>query len=236
MEIDSRPLADQIEEKILEYIRQEDLVPGDMLPNEARFTEMFGVSRNVVREAMSRLRMLGILQSRTKRGIIITEPKPLIGFQRTLAPRLLSEKTIKNLMGMRIALEIGMTDLIFARLHENDITDLEHILEREKLLGLNYTSIESEQEFHQRIHQIAGNDFINQLQSIMYPVFAFVKTNYERYLRPINETLEKNKSIVTHRDIFACLKKSDADSYRHAIKAHLAPYWEFIQQENENDN
>ncbi len=236
MEIDSRPLADQIEEKILDYIKKENLVPGDTLPNEARFTEMFGVSRNVVREAMSRLRMLGILQSRTKRGIVITEPKPLIGFQRTLAPKLLSEKTIKNLMGMRFALEIGMTDFIFSKLQEKDIDDLQQILEREHLLGLNYRSIESEQEFHQRIHQIAGNDFIDQLQSIMYPVFSFVKTHYEEYWRPINENLDKSNSIVTHRDIFKCLKESDAESYRLAIKAHLAPYWEFIQQENENDN
>ena len=64
-------LADQVEARILEYIEKNNLVPGDMLPNELQFSEKLGVSRNVVREAMSRLRMLGLLQSRTKKGIQI---------------------------------------------------------------------------------------------------------------------------------------------------------------------
>ena len=48
-------LADQAEEKIIEYINEKELVPGDSLPNEMQFSEMLGISRSVVREAMSRL-------------------------------------------------------------------------------------------------------------------------------------------------------------------------------------
>ena len=67
-------LADQVEQRIIDYIKDNQLIPGDSLPNEMTFVEMTGTSRNVVREAMSRLRMLGIIQSRTKRGITVTEP------------------------------------------------------------------------------------------------------------------------------------------------------------------
>lgn len=63
-------LADQVEEKIIEYIKENHLTPGDSLPNEMQFSEMLGISRNVVREAMSRLRMLGLIQSRTKEELL----------------------------------------------------------------------------------------------------------------------------------------------------------------------
>jgi len=59
-------LTDKVEEKIMEYIKENNLVSGDSLPNEMKFTEMFGISRNVIREAMSRLRMLNLIETRTK--------------------------------------------------------------------------------------------------------------------------------------------------------------------------
>ncbi len=66
-------LADQVEEKIIEYLKENELIPGNALLNENQLSDMLGISRNVVREAMSRLRMLGLIQSRTKRGIVYDE-------------------------------------------------------------------------------------------------------------------------------------------------------------------
>ncbi len=54
-------LADQVEKQIIEFIREKKMVPGAALPNEMQFVEMYGTSRNVIREALSRLRMLGII-------------------------------------------------------------------------------------------------------------------------------------------------------------------------------
>ena len=101
--LSTKTLTDQVEEKIIGYIKENQLVPGNSLPNELQLAEMMGISRNVVREALSRLRMLGLIQSRSKRGIIITEPPLLNGLSKVLDPKLLSLKTIKEMMGMRIA-------------------------------------------------------------------------------------------------------------------------------------
>ena len=114
-------LPDKIESEIVKYIKNNKLVPGDSLPNEIEFVEMMGVSRNVVREAMSRLRMLGLIQTRPKRGIVVTEPPLLNGLRKVLDPSFLSVNTIKEVMGMRIALEIGITDFIFTNVTNEDI-------------------------------------------------------------------------------------------------------------------
>ncbi len=227
-DLSSKTLADQVEEKIIEYIKENQLVPGDSLPNEMQFSEMFGISRNVVREAMSRLRMLGLIQSRTKRGIIVTEPSLLNGFKKVLDPNLLSIKTIKEMMGMRIALEIGIAEFLFENITEDAINELENIVSRQQALGINNLSVEDEMVFHTKIYEIAGNDFILQFNQIMHPVFEFSKQNYESYFQPINEKLAEKGEIIRHADLLQYIKNNDKEGYQKAVQKHLKPYWDFL--------
>ncbi len=229
LKLDNRTstLVDKVEISILEYIKTKKLVPGDTLPNEMVLSTELGISRNVLREALSRLRMLGIVQSRTKRGIVIQEPSLLSGFEKVIEPYLLSENAIIDMMGMRIALEIGLTDFLFLNLDNKKIEDLEKIVRSQEALKFQLT-VEQETEFHTKIYEIAGNQFIIQFQKIIHPVFLFAKSNYESYFAPVNERLLKEGKIITHHNLFDCIKKKDMEGYRKAIKMHLQPYFEFM--------
>jgi GntR family transcriptional repressor for pyruvate dehydrogenase complex len=221
-------LADKVEEQIISYIREKSLLPGDALPNEKKLGEMFGISRNVVRESLSRLRMLGLIDSRTKRGIVVTEPPLLNGFRKILDPHLLSTKTIKEMMGMRIALEIGIAEFLFANVSDENINELEQIVSRQQSIGINNLSIEDELIFHAKIYEIAGNNFITQFNEIMHPVFVFAKHNYEEYFKPISEQLNKKGEIIKHEDLLQTIKEKNKEGYQNAVSGHLKPYWEFM--------
>ena len=210
-------LADHVEEKTIESIKKKNLTPGDSLPNEMQFSEMLGISRNVVREAMSRLRMLRLIQSRTKRGIVVTEPPLLNSFKKVLDPNLLSIKTIKEIMETRIALEIGLAEFLFANIHENDIVELEQIVSRQQAIGNNNLSVQDEMLFHTKIYEIAGNDFILQFNKIMHPIFVFSKQNYESYFLPVNEQLSAKVEIITHPDLLFFIKNRDKEGYQKAM-------------------
>ena len=227
-DLNTSTLADQAEEKIIEYIRDNDLVPGNALPNELQFSEMMGISRSVVREAMSRLRMLGLIQSRTKRGMVITEPPLLNGFQKVLVPNLLSTDTLKQIMGMRISLEIGLSEFLFHNLLDNDLDELDQIVSRQQVIGIDNLTVEQEMLFHTKIYEIAGNDFILQLDTIMHPIFIFSKEHYKHFFLSVHKEMKKNGVQVTHPDLLFFLKSRDKEGYRKAIKQHLNPYWEFI--------
>jgi GntR family transcriptional regulator, transcriptional repressor for pyruvate dehydrogenase complex len=224
-------LVDKVETSILEYIKSKKLVPGDNLPNEMLLSSDLGISRNVLREALSRLKMLGIVQSRTKTGIVIQEPSMLSTFERVIEPYLLGEKAIIDMMGMRIVLEIGLTDFIFLNLKGEHINKLEGIVKSQEAIKYRL-SVEQETEFHKCIYEISGNNFIIQFQRIVYPVFQFAKTNYESYFAPVNERLIKEGKIVTHQDLFTLIKNRDMEGYRSAIKIHLLPYLEFMYRKN----
>ncbi|MEL7586145.1 MAG: GntR family transcriptional regulator [Prolixibacteraceae bacterium] len=227
--IDNRTvtLVDKVEGSILEYIKEKKLIPGDSLPNEMDLSKELGISRNVLREALSRLRMLGIVQSRTRKGIIIQEPSLLSGFEKVIEPYLLSERAILDMMGMRVALEIGLTDFLFRNLDENKVNELENIVRSQEAMKFSLT-VEQETEFHKKIYEISGNSFIIQFQQIIHPVFEFAKMNYESYFAPVNERLLREGRIVTHHDLFRFIRDHDMEGYRNAIKVHLQPYMEFI--------
>ncbi len=221
-------LADRAEDMIIQYIKDNNLTPGDHLPNEMQFVEMFGVSRNVVREALSRLRMLGLIQTRTKRGIVVTESPFLNGFRKILDPSLFSVKSIKEMMGMRIALEIGIVEFLFANVKDEDIMELEKIVIRQKAIGTDNLSIEEEVVFHTKIYDIAGNNFISQFTEIMHPVFVFVKKNYQSYFLPLSKRLKEKGEVVNHEMLLERIKNRDKEGYQSSIKLHLKHYWEFI--------
>ena len=88
--VSSDTMADVVESRLRDYFKKKSFKPGDALPKELELAEALGVSRNVVREALSRLRMLGMIESRKKRGMILSSPDILGAFERVLDPMIIT--------------------------------------------------------------------------------------------------------------------------------------------------
>ena len=98
-------LVDQVEDRLLNYLKEKDIRTGDSIPNELELAAALGVARSVLREALSRLKMMGMIETRTRRGMILTEPTILGGMKRVVDPRILGEEALFDILGFRIALE-----------------------------------------------------------------------------------------------------------------------------------
>lgn len=70
------PLSVIVKEKIIEYIEQENLKPGDKLPSETDFVNIFNVSRVTLREAIAQLSQEGIVFKKQGKGTFLRK-KPL---------------------------------------------------------------------------------------------------------------------------------------------------------------
>src|SRR5688500_16518177 len=92
--ISYKTMAEVVEVRLREYLKKKALKPGDALPTEMELAEALGVSRNVLREALSRLKMLGIVETRKKRGMILTSPDILGSLERVLDPAIIDENTL----------------------------------------------------------------------------------------------------------------------------------------------
>lgn len=210
-------LVEVVEQKILNIVRKNNLSIGDSLPAELELTEGLGVSRSVVREALSRLKMLGLLESRKKRGMVIAEPDVFGGCSQILDAAFLNEKTQRDLCEMRLTLELGLADLLFLRKTDKDLNALENIVNREEIARTEQMRLKLEIEFHTTLYQMGRNDLLLRFQGLLEPFFREAVKREE-----ING---RRKGEASHRDLLEELRSGSPDSFRKRMREHLQPHF-----------
>ncbi len=228
-------LVDQVEDKLLDYFKSMELRPGDAIPKEQELAVALGVGRSVLREALSRLRMLGLIDSRTRRGMILTEPSLLGGMRRVIDPQILGEEALFDLLGFRIALEIGICELVVNNITNKHLENLENIVNRGVVKNFGEYTPVSEYEFHTKLYAITGNKTIMEFQQLIHPVSIFIKEKFKDYFLPVNKELDKTGKRVTHQHLFEYLKKKDKEGFSRAMSNHFAPYYSFLKKKNNNN-
>lgn len=216
-------LADQVEQKLIAYLISNNFNLGDQLPKEMELAEQLGVSRNVVREALSRLRMMGMVVSKKRKGMVITEPDLLSGMTRVMDPALLGEKNMQDIFELRLVLEVGMADLLFTRKTAEDIKELKDIAAREekdpKCKKSQAVRSQYEIEFHGKLYAMSGNSTLTRFQKLLLPVF--------NYMIAVEATLDKAppRGKANHFDLIDVLENGDADLFRQRMREHLTPHY-----------
>ncbi len=219
--LSTHTMADRVETHLREYVRKKGFKPGDLLPKELEFAEALGVSRNIVREALSRLRMLGMIESRKRRGMVLATPDILGALDRVLDPHILTQDLRQELYELRLILEVGMADFLFSRKTEKDLQKLEKIVEKEQKAKNEKERIDCDIEFHATLYQIAGNTTISRFQKMLRPVFDHVM-EYEAN----HGHLDRGK--ITHKDLIQTLQTGTPEKFREDIRSHLSPHFEHV--------
>ncbi|MFC5411476.1 FadR/GntR family transcriptional regulator [Larkinella bovis] len=211
-------MTDRVENILREYLAENKFKPGDPLPNEVEMASQLNVSRNVVREALSRLRMLGMIETRPRRGMIMAQPDLLAGLEKVLNPSILSVDNLKDIFEMRLILEMGIAEFLFARKTQKDMDELEMIVSKQK--DRYIVSQEDEVAFHSKLYEMTGNETFTRFQTLLMPVFDHVFSEY--YDKGIKMDIAKP---ITHHDLVEILKNGTADEFRTAMYTHLLPYY-----------
>ncbi len=223
-------LVDKVEDCLLNHFKSNNLKFGDHIPNETNLAEELGVARSVLREALSRLKMFGMIHSRPRKGMVLAEPTILGGMKRVIDPRFLSESSVLDLLEFRIALEIGISADIFEKITPDDIKELEDIVRLGEAFSNNEYAIASESSFHAKLYAITGNKTIAEFQGIIHPVLSYVKEKFRQELSDINRRLQTEGRIASHADLLDYLKAGDMEGYRHAIERHFELYKIFMRE------
>ena len=221
--IKHQSLAEQVEEKLIAYLIANNFNLGDQLPKEIEIAEKLGVSRNVVREALSRLRMMGMVESKKRKGMVITEPDLLSGMTRIMDPALLGEENMQDIFELRLVLEVGMADLLFTRKTDEDIQELKDIAKREekdpKCKNSQKHRSQYEIEFHGKLYAMSKNSTLTRFQKLLLPIF--------NYMLAVEATLEEAppRGKINHFDLIDALENGDAALFRERMREHLTPHF-----------
>jgi len=214
--IDNQTLVDRVEAKLVELLQQRKLKVGDTMPKELDLAKALGVSRTVIREALLRLRLVGLVDSKKKKGAVITSPDIFSTMSKSLNPHILDNSTLKEVFEIRLVLEVGMADLLFRRITEKDIEDLKKIVKNEPEDSKNRMfNAEYEIRFHGKLYEITGNETLKRFQKMLLPVFDYVHQS-SILARP-----DKRKKFVSHQQLVSLLQTGNPQKFRDGMRSHL---------------
>ena len=226
-------LVEQTQRDILKYISQHSENPR--LPKEQEFVEILGVSRVVVREALSRLRALGIIETKRKRGTVVVAPEIFAVLKTIIASGVLDKDTLRDLYQLRIMLEVGMADFIYLKKTPDQLEQLDEIVSEEVELEREMTMAETEEQrysvakkltdvdirFHSALYEMTGNKSLIDFQYILRHLFTLY--------RPKIKADYHSRTIVSHVSLFNLLRTGTADSFRMAMRLHLKTQFENME-------
>lgn len=120
-----KTLSQRIAERIIKYILEENLQPGDKLPNETVMCERLNVGRSSLREAMRALASRNVITIRQGSGSYVSATPGMIDDPFGLTFVEDKQKMIKDLMEIRFLIEPSIAAMAAIRADETDINKLD---------------------------------------------------------------------------------------------------------------
>jgi DNA-binding FadR family transcriptional regulator len=199
-------------------IAQGRLRSGDRLPTEHALATTFGVSRNVVREAIAKLRSEGRVWSQQGRGAFVAD---------TANPTVLSidhdalqkGDAFRSLFELRRVLEVHAAALAARRRSKDDLVQMREALA--DMTASPYGSVQwlkKDLEFHIAIARATGNAYIVQF-------IGFVSEKVRDSILVAGGSHASDEmaraTLVEHERILVAVKAGDPASAQEAMRVHL---------------
>lgn len=212
-------LPDMVADNLTGAIESGRYVAGEKLPTEPELARQLGVGRTSIREAIQRLRLLGLVEVRKGLGTYVIDVRrsdPILAFAAWAAEH---EFEIVALFEARMTLELEATALAAARRTPAELTELKR-LAREHINAEAHDSIDqlvtTDEAFHR--HLVGCSD--NQIIARMYDMLVPGLVQYRRMSLALPGSAKR--SGADHGGIVNAVAASDPVAARAASRAHLA--------------
>ena len=229
----SRSLAQEVMNDIAARIRRGFYAPGDKLPTEPEVMAEQGVSRTVVREALSRLQAAGFVETRHGVGTFVLPPPALT----TPAQDLSLVLTIRDVLAMlelRISLETEAAGLAAMRRTGEHLALMQRAVDTfEANISGNESSVDADFQFHLQIALATNNkyfeDFYRHLGTTTIPRTRLDTTKFSP--EPTQDYLFRTNR--EHQYILDAITRQDSEMARASMRMHLSNSAERLRRASE---
>lgn len=211
-------------EQIVESIEQNKYRVGDKLPSEREIAELMGVSRPSVREALSALQLVGIVESRPGDGTYVL--RGINEFEEAYPAFSLLEESdsLHEAYEARRMLEEGIVSLACHKANPSDLEKITIALEeinvaaaKEDFEALNHAN----RRFHLALADAAHNSL---LVCAMEPLLEVMHQRLPQKLRKSfyrDSQHRFEKTYAVHKKIVQAIERKDQDQAVHALREHF---------------
>ena len=215
-----RGLAHALVDDLGVRIRDGVLCPGDKLPTESEIMQVFGVSRTVVREALSKLQAAGLVETHHGVGTFVLQPRAG-GVFRLDAGDIATSVDVLAVLELRISLETESAGLAASRRSEEQLQAMRQALDDfERNVAVAGDTVAPDFRFHLQIAQSTGNPYFADIMSHLgTTIIPRTRINAIRTADPSGASLSRvNRE---HEEIYAAIARRDPESARAAMRIHL---------------
>jgi GntR family transcriptional repressor for pyruvate dehydrogenase complex len=207
-------LAEDITEQLLQLV-VEGRFPEDHLPSERELCEQLNVSRGPVREAVSTLQHLGVveLRGRTRHA---RRDRAIIELLSRGSGTGGAERLVDEPMEARRMIEPPIAGLAAARASDADATEISQWVDRmEHAAAAGESGIEYDSAFHVAVANATGNQILAKL------VAALTESLRESRTLSFRPPESAAVAVAGHRAVVEALRAHDPEAARAAMERHL---------------
>lgn len=220
-----RTLTLELLDALADRIRDGRLAAGQKLPTEAAIMEEFGVSRTVVREAISRLQAGGLVATRHGVGTFVVGAGEAASF-RVAPEQIATLRDVIALLELRIGVETEAAALAAVRRTEAHLAAMRVALDAfSTAIEAGRAAVAPDFQFHLEIARATGNahfaELLLTLGSMIIPRARLATAGQGEVLDETQRGYLR-RVHTEHESILEAIARQDADGARAAMRTHLA--------------
>jgi DNA-binding FadR family transcriptional regulator len=214
----NKTLADQVTESLTNRILAKDF-SDSQLPSEQAMAQGFGVSRTVIREAVSRLKAEGLIDTRQGRGAFVRGDRLDVPFRIDLRSKDLLGSLL-HIIELRRGLDAEIAFLAATRRKRDQMVAIRRSLgEIEKASKAGRDAAAEDLAFHLSIARATGNplflELLSFLNGFLYIGIRVTRANEDKRLEFSEQTR------VEHMAIADAIERQDPEAAATAAKIHM---------------
>lgn len=198
-----------------------ELKPGEQLPPERDFAELLGISRVSLRQALTVLETLGIVEIRHGEGTFIAFSNNGFDNLNAFLSRISNESDPLDILEARKLIEVEIAGLSAKERTEEDLKAMEGILkEMRKKIESGEDTLVTDLNFHLLISESTHNPI---LISVMNYIGSLMKQNLWKVVKGLSLTTpgRAEKYLEQHWLIYNAIKNSNSTEAKKAMLEHL---------------
>ncbi|RZM00659.1 MAG: FadR family transcriptional regulator [Variovorax sp.] len=214
-------LADRMTELLAADIRARVYPVDTRLPTEQAMTEQYGVSRTVVREAISRLKSEGLVETRQGSGTVVRDPQASDAFRLGQRPGDVDPaQGVLRILELRRGIEAEMAALAAQRRTQAEMAQIQRAL---KAIGIAVArggdGVAEDLAFHLAISRAAHNPHYTELLGLLtralHDAIRLTRANEARRADLAAEVLAEHDALCE------AIRARDAEAARAAAFRHM---------------
>ena len=208
--IDNTPLSEKIALTIRNNIIKGIIKPGERLV-EPKLSEMLGISRTPIREALRLLEMEGFIEIIPRRGAVVTT---------------LTEKDIDDIFVIKMKLEPLASRLAVSHLDKQDLDKMRDLVKKMEAAAKGVSNmINWNYDFHRIFIYKCGNErLIKMLEGLQQQFKRATVYSFSIEMR-INEVKDE------HTELLKAFEAKDEELVEKVVEKHVYNGWQFIKQQ-----